>query len=308
MKISFFICIIGRKWGDITARKIDYVIDEEYDGKKVKNYLRGKAKISSRLMNSLKTYSDGIMLNGEHIRTIDILRSGDVLSINIPDKFSEIEPIEMPLDIIYEDDDFIVINKSPFIAMHPTHNHQGDTLANALTYHLEKEGKPTVFRAVGRLDKGTSGVVVCALNSHAAARIPTTSQKEYLTVVSGKTDEKGSIEAPIYRPDPMKTIRSVDPRGDYALTHYEKLRGNEKYSLLRVKIETGRTHQIRVHFASLGMPLVGDSLYGEDEFGIGHQLLHCAKVNFVHPVTGENMTFEANLPEDMEKFIESYVL
>ena len=285
------------------ARRIEYIIDAEYDGKKVKNYLRGKAKISSRLMNSLKTVENGITLNGEHIRTIDILRTGDVLAINIPDKFSEIEPIEMPLDIIYEDDDIIAVNKSPFIAMHPTHNHQGDTLANALTFHLQNEGKPTVFRAVGRLDKGTSGVVICALNSHAAARIPATSQKEYLAVVNGKTDESGTIEAPIYRPDPMKTIRCVDERGDYALTHYEKLGGNEKYSLLRVKIETGRTHQIRVHFASLGMPLVGDSLYGEDEFGFGHQFLHCENVSFIHPVTGEKMIFKADLPEDMQDFI-----
>ncbi len=287
------------------ARKIEYIIDEEYDGKKVKNYLRGKAKISSRLMNSLKTYENGITLNGEHIRTIDILKTGDVLAVNLPDKFGEIEPIEMPLDIIYEDDDLIVINKSPFIAMHPTHNHQGDTLANALTYHLQKEGKPTVFRAVGRLDKGTSGVVVCALNSHAAARIPVSSKKEYYAVINGKTDDNGTIEAPIYRPDPMKTIRCVDPRGDYALTHYKKIKGNEKYSLVQVKIETGRTHQIRVHFASLGMSLVGDSLYGEDEFSFGHQFLHCRKVSFIHPVTGENMAFEADLPDDVKRFIEN---
>lgn len=289
------------------ARRIEYIIEEEYNGCKVKNYLRGKAKISSRLMNSLKTYDDGITLNGEHIRTIDILKTGDVLAVNIPDKFSEIEPVEMPLEILYEDDDFIVINKSPFIAMHPTHNHQGDTLANALTFHLQKEGKPTVFRAVGRLDKGTSGIVVCALNSHAAARIPTTAQKEYIAVVNGKTDEKGSIEAPIYRPDPMKTIRCVDERGDYALTHYEKVSGNDKYSVVRVKIETGRTHQIRVHFSHLGMPLVGDSLYGEDEFNFGHQFLHCAKVNFIHPVTGKMMYFEADLPDDIKSFIDKYI-
>lgn len=289
------------------ARRIQYIIEEEYNGCKVKNYLRGKAKISSRLMNSLKTYDDGITLNGEHIRTIDILKTGDVLAVNIPDKFSEIEPVEMPLEILYEDDDFIVMNKSPFIAMHPTHNHQGDTLANALTFHLQKEGKPTVFRAVGRLDKGTSGIVVCALNSHAAARIPTTAQKEYIAVVNGKTDEKGSIEAPIYRPDPMKTIRCVDERGDYALTHYEKVSGNDKYSVVRVKIETGRTHQIRVHFSHLGMPLVGDSLYGEDEFNFGHQFLHCVKVNFIHPVTGKMMYFEAELPKDVRGFIDNNI-
>ncbi len=285
------------------ARKIEYIIDDEYDGKKVKNYLRGKAKISSRLMNSLKTYSDGITLNGEHIRTVDLLKKGDILAVNIPDKFSDIEPADIPIDIIYEDDDFIVINKSPFIAMHPTHNHQGDTLANALVNHLEKEGKPNVFRAVGRLDKGTSGVVVCALNSHAAARIPATSSKEYLAVVCGKTDENGVIEAPIYRPDPMKTIRCVDEKGDYALTRYEKISGNESYSFVRVKTETGRTHQIRVHFAYLNMPLAGDSLYGKDNFNLGHQLLHCEKIEFIHPVTNKKMVFCASVPEDMEFFI-----
>ena len=288
-------------------RHIEFIIPAEFDGSIVKNFLRARVRLSTRLMRSLKTYENGIMLNGRHTRVVERIREGDVLEINIPDKAGGIEPIEMPLDILYEDDDFVIVNKSPFLAVHPTHNHQGDTLANALTHYLAGKNKPTVFRAVGRLDKGTSGIVICALNSHAASRLPETVKKEYLAVVCGNTEQNGKIERPIYRPDPMKTIRCVDERGDYALTYYEKIKGNKDFSLVRVKIATGRTHQIRVHFASLGMPLAGDSLYGTDEYGLRHQLLHCAKVEFDHPVTGRHIIAEAPMPEDMQIFIDEHL-
>ena len=277
-------------------RTIKYKIPEEFDGKKVIAYLKGEAKISARLLRSLKRIEKGITLNGEHIRTVDILHTGDELKI---------EPMNIPIDVIYEDDDLIAVNKSPFLACHPTHNHQGDTLANALAYHLKNEGKQSVFRAVGRLDKGTSGIVICALNKHSAAKIPKTAEKEYLAVVSGKTEKIGTIDKPIYRPDPMKTLRAVGEQGDRAVTHWETVATDGEKSLVRVWLETGRTHQIRVHFASIGMPLVGDGMYGTDEMKLGHQLLHCAKVSFVQPVTGERMTLEAPMPEDMRKIVET---
>lgn len=285
------------------VRVISYTIPSAYDGKKVIAYLRGDAGISSRLLKILKRTQNGITLNGEHIRTIDFLHTGDILSVNIPCPGSEIEPVEFPLDILYEDDDLIIINKDPFIACHPTHNHQGDTLANALAFHLMKKGTVSVFRAVGRLDKGTSGIVICALNKHAAALIPKTISKEYLAVISGKLEPQGTIDAPIYRPDPMKTIRAVGKCGDRAVTHWEVIKQNEATTLARIRLETGRTHQIRVHFASIGMPLVGDSLYGTDPLNIGHQLLHCEKVTFTHPVTGNIMTISAPVPEYMQKII-----
>lgn len=286
-------------------RTIKYTVPEEYDGKKVIAYLRGEAKISARLLKSLKRIDNGITLNGEHIRTVDILHTGDELKIEIPCPDGGIEPMYIPINVIYEDDDLIAVNKSPFLACHPTHNHQGDTLANALAYHLKNEGKQSVFRAVGRLDKGTSGMVICALNKHSAAKIPKTAEKEYLAVVSGKTEKYGTIDRPIYRPDPMKTIRAVGEQGDRAVTHWETVATDGKISFVRIKLETGRTHQIRVHFASIGMPLVGDSLYGTDEMKLGHQLLHCAKVSFVHPVTGEKITLEAPMPEDMKEITET---
>lgn len=286
-------------------RTIKFTIPAEYDGKKVIAYLRGEAKISCRLLKSLKRTENGITLNGEHIRTIDILHTGDELKIEIPCPDSTIEPINIPIDIIYEDDDLIAINKGPFLACHPTHNHQGDTLANALAYHLKEEGKQSVFRAVGRLDKGTSGIVICALNKHSAAQISKTAEKEYLAVVSGKPDKFGTIDKPIYRPDPMKTLRAVGEQGDRAVTHWETLATDGEKSLVKIRLETGRTHQIRVHFASLGMPLVGDSMYGTDEMNMGHQLLHCARVSFVHPVTGERMILEAPMPEDMNRIVKT---
>ncbi len=282
-------------------RIISYTIPDEYDGKKVINYLRGEAGISCRLLKTLKQIENGITLNGNHIRTIDTIHAGDILSVSVPCPESEIEPVEMPLEILYEDDDLIIVNKNPFLACHPTHNHQGDTLANALAFYLQSKGKFSVFRAVGRLDKGTSGIVICALNKHAAANIPKTVNKEYIAVIPGKLEPQGTIDAPIYRPDPMKTIRAVGEGGDRAITHWEVIRQNETTTLARIKLETGRTHQIRVHFASIGLPLVGDSLYGTDENGYGHQMLHCHKVSFTHPVSGEKITINAPMPEDMQR-------
>lgn len=287
------------------GRIISYTIPEEYNGQKVIAYLRGKANISCRLLKTLKRIENGITLNGVHTRTIDILHTGDILSVDIPCPESEIEPIEMPLEILYEDNDLLIINKDPFLACHPTHNHQGDTLANAVAYYLKKKDKNSVFRAVGRLDKGTSGIIICALNKHCAGRIPKTIKKEYLAIINGKPEKEGTINAPIYRPDPMKTIRAVGEGGDHAVTHWNVIRQNEKMTLARVNLETGRTHQIRVHFASIGMPLVGDSLYGTDENGYGHQMLHCHQVSFIHPVSNERITINAPMPEDMQSIANS---
>lgn len=283
------------------GRLISYTVDEQYNGETVNKFLREKADISYRLLKSLKQIRNGIMLNGEHIRTVDIIHTGDTISVDIPCPESEIEPIEMPLEILYEDNDLLIINKDPFIACHPTHNHQGDTLANAVAYYLKSKDKNSVFRAVGRLDKGTSGIVICALNKHCAALIPKTVEKEYLAIINGKPDTEGTINAPIYRPDPMKTIRAVGESGDYAVTHWTVLRQNEQMALARINLETGRTHQIRVHFAHIGMPLVGDSLYGTDGNGYGHQMLHCHQVTFIHPVSNEKITINAPMPQDMQR-------
>ncbi len=286
-------------------RSIEYTVTEYFDGKKVFNFLRGYVKISVRLLRSLKTVEDGIMLNGKRARTIDIIHTGDKVAINIPDDSTMSIPIDYPLDVVYEDDDLLIINKPPMLPMHESHNHQGDTLANAVAGYLLKKNKPATFRAIGRLDKGTSGIVVCALNSHVAARLSGKIKKQYLALVTARYEEDGTIDKPIYRPDPMKTYRTADDRGDYAVTHYHVEEKGKDYSLMRIDLETGRTHQIRVHFAFLGTPLYGDRMYGTQDERICHQALHCENLTFIHPVTEEEITVKAEMPEDMKQLLDS---
>ena len=293
-------------------RTLHFTIPAEYHERKVLHYLRGHAGLSSRVIRNLKTYEDGILRNGEPVRTIDRLSAGDVLTVNLPDDPPEQVPplpdaplLEGPLpEVLYEDEDLLVLNKPGTLAVHPSHNHQGDTLANFITWHLTQEGRtPVTFRAVGRLDKGTSGVMVCALNAYAADRLQRGVKKVYLAVPSGKFEGSGTIDAPIFRPDPILTIRVVDDRGDRAVTHWKALQTGEERSLVEVRLETGRTHQIRVHFASLGTPLVGDTLYGTASGEIHRHALHCAHAEFLHPVTGARLSFDAPLPEDMENLL-----
>lgn len=287
------------------TRKLQYSIPSEYSSKRVLDFLKHLG-FSHRLITKLKQAPDGILLNGEHIRTIDPMSEGDLLEINLPtDKKECISiPVEMPLDIIYEDDDILVLNKPAMLAVHESHNHLGDTLSNAVAFHLKKEGKPSVFRAVGRLDKGTSGLMVCALNRYAASRLSGKIKKQYLAIATGIYEGEGTIDAPIYRPDPILTVRTVDGRGEKAITHWKALKSDGENTLLRVKLETGRTHQIRVHFASLGTPLVGDTMYGTPDERISHQALHCCECRFIHPVKNEEMHFFCDMPDDMKKIIE----
>lgn len=284
-------------------RTLRYIIPEEFNEKTVEAFLRGHVKMSLALLRSQKRVPDGITLNGAHTRSVDIIHTGDILKVNIPDDERASLPSDYPLDIIYEDEDILVINKPAELPMHESHNHQGDTLANAVAGYLTQKGKPAIFRAVGRLDKGTSGAVLCALNTFAASKLSGKIEKEYIAVPTGKYTEKGTVNKPIYRPDPIKTYRTADDRGDRAVTHYSPLEYGDNYSLLSISLETGRTHQIRVHFAFLGTPLYGDTMYGTADDDISRQALHCRSLTFIHPVKNEKMTFEAEIPEDMKKLL-----
>ncbi len=240
-----------------------------------------------------------MLLDGEPVRTIDRLRAGAVLTLNLPQDKSTAEPQAADFEVVYEDDDILVINKPAGLAMHPTHNHQGDTLANAVAYYLTQKGKDAVFRVAGRLDKGTSGLVVCALHKMAASKLNGNYDKTYLAIVEGKYEGCGTIDAPIIRPDPMKTLRAVGEGGEEAITHWTSLGCNGSLSLLEITLETGRTHQIRVHFASQGTPLAGDEMYSGSTDKIGRHALHCSKLEMPHPVTNKKMVFSAPLPQDM---------
>ncbi len=285
-------------------RSLTFIIPAVFDGKKLIAFLRGQVGVSVRTLAKLKADPLGLLRNGEHIRTIDLLHTGDRIEVRLPAENGGIAPASFEgLDIVFEDADVLLINKPGNLAVHPTHNHQGDTLANQVAGYLEQKGSGAVFRAVGRLDKTTSGLVLCALNKHAAFRLSGAYEKEYLAIAEGALTGSGTIDTPIYRPDPGKTLRAAGPEGDPAVTHWQALASNGSLTLLRIRLETGRTHQIRVHMASIGCPLAGDEMYGGSRKYIGRAALHCETVRFVHPVNGKAMAFTVSPPEDMRQLI-----
>ncbi|HOD02458.1 MAG: Ribosomal large subunit pseudouridine synthase D [Firmicutes bacterium ADurb.Bin300] len=285
-------------------RVLNFTVPYYCEGIKVSMFLRVKGEFSASIIQTLRHTQGGILKNGMPSRTIDKVKKGDIITVNLPEKSSEPLLFDFPLDIIYEDDDILVLNKPAGISMHPTYNHPNGTLANAAAAYLKKRGKgEACIRAIGRLDKGTSGVVVLALNSYAASRLNNNLKKEYLAVIRGCLSGFGVIDAPIFRPFPDKTIRAVG-HGDESVTHWQAQKQFDSFTLVRVFPQTGRTHQIRVHFAHIGMPLIGDEMYGGPQSAlIKRPALHCERVSLIHNVTGENMIFKAPVPEDFRKLL-----
>jgi len=281
-----------------------FLVAPEEDGKQVKQILRARG-VSVRLTNRLKRTPMGLCLNGESvIRTIDPVHTDDKIILNIPGD-EPLEPIHYPLDIVYEDSDILVVDKPPGLPMHPSHNHQGDTLANAVAAY-----RSVTFRAAGRLDKGTSGLVVCCLHPYSASKLNGKVDKTYFALAHGRYEGSGTISNIIYRPKPNCTLRACRgytearvPGDETAITHWTSLASNGQVSFLRIWLETGRTHQIRAHFAHLGTPLLGDDYYGAPAREEPGHYLHCGEARLAHPVTGEEMHFAAEMPEHMTKII-----
>ncbi len=283
------------------------IIKNEYDGKPLLSYLRGELRLSGRLLTRLKFADNGIVLNGERVTVRKILHEGDILELADGDITSSeaVEPRELPVCVLFENDDAIVLSKPPHMPTHPSHNHRDDTLANALAYKYRDI--PFVFRPINRLDRDTSGVVLVAKNQRAASFFADAMQngkfeKTYLAVVRGELSSSGKIEAPIRRAKKSIILRTVcgekDDGAQSALTEYEVIACENGASLLRVIPKTGRTHQIRVHLASIGTPIVGDDLYGEASELIDRQALHAHALSFPLP-SGERTTVNAPLPKDM---------
>lgn len=283
-------------------RTVTFTVSDAYAGKKLCAFLRGEAQISYALCATLRHIPGSVTRNGTPIRSIDRVAAADRITVAFPKEQTALVPTPMALDILYEDEDLLVLNKPGNIAMHPSHGHQNDTLANGVAHYFLSAGTDAVFHAVGRLDKGTSGVVICAKHSYAASRTAADIQKTYLAVTDGIPPQSGTVCAPIMRPDPGKTLRCVGEGGEYAVTHYRVLQTRGGRSLVEVHPETGRTHQIRVHMAHIGAPLTGDSLYGTEIPALGRHLLHCRTVQLTHPVTREVLTFTAPIPPEFLHF------
>lgn len=292
-------------------RILTYEIETKYDNSTVLTVLKQHFKMSSNLIKTLKKYDDGIHLNGSHIRVVDNVKTGDELKITIRDSASEnIIPVNMPIEIVYEDEDVLVVNKPTDMPTHPSVNNYENSLANAVMYYYKQKGEERVFRAVNRLDRDTSGLMTIAKNAYAHAMLSEQLQsgklrRKYVCIACGIIDNDGTIDAPIKRADGSVINRIVAPDGQRAVTHYKVLKHIGNYTMLEMELETGRTHQIRVHTSYIGHSLVGDWLYGKEDKSIANgQLLHSSYLTFYHPVSNQKMEFKSEISENMRLFIE----
>ena len=283
----------------MSSKKLVFTVPDDCDGMTARVFLRKRADVSARIITLLKREKDGILRDKKILRTVDVLRAGDVITLNLPEDKSEIIPVEGGLDIIFEDDYLIALDKPASMPVHPTKKHQLDTLANRLAYLQRKRGESYVFRALNRLDKDTSGLVLVAKDKYTATALKNRAFKKYYAVCEGVVTGDGVISSPIRLSDGSKIKRVCAPDGQPAVTHYEALRTDGSHTLLRLWLETGRTHQIRCHMADIGHPLAGDDMYGGSLGIIARQALHCCECGFTHPISGEKVTLGSPLPEDI---------
>ncbi len=287
------------------SEKLEFIVPDEYDGKKAIAFLRKHCNLSARMITQLKRKKDGILMNGKILRTVDFTLAGSRVEINLPDEESEIVPVEGNLDIAFEDEHILIVNKPYSMPVHPVKQHQTNTLANIVTYYMKNKDENYVFRAINRLDKDTSGLVLIAKNKFCANALKNKVSKNYFALCHGKLDCGGTISAPIGLKDDSKIVRHVFENGSVAITHYEVICSDENISFLKLWLETGKTHQIRCHMSSIGHPLLGDDLYGGSLELISRQTLHCGEMTFVHPVNGKEISVSCNLPEDMQKILDT---
>ncbi len=296
-------------------RRIDYPIGEADSGQTIEYFLRQQGYTHSILV-LLKRTQEGILLNGIWARTSDRLYGGDLLTVSIeePHQSSDILPSAVMPAIAYEDEDIIILDKPAHMPIHPSLNHYENTLANALMSYFSGKGEYFTFRCVNRLDRGTTGLTIVA--KHILSAVVLNRQiterrihRTYLAICEGCTEESGTITAPIARKEASTVERCVDfKNGESAITHYRRLayRADLHLSLVQLQLETGRTHQIRVHMSYIGHPLIGDFLYNANYTHISRQALHSASLEFEHPVTHQKMHLTSDLPSDMKCLFPSY--
>lgn len=290
-------------------RNIDYIIDEDSAGLRVEQFLRRK-RYSGQNLSEIKRMPKSILVNGVHYYMRQELSTGDHLQVRICEtKNSEkIPPTNLPLDIIYEDEDLLVLNKPAGMPIHPSLNNYTNSIANALAYYFQSQGKPFIFRCCNRLDRDTSGLTIVSKHLVSGSILSDMTKyrevhREYLAIARGSvTPSEGTIQAPLGRKGGTIIERTVDwEHGEDAVTHYKVVKEANGHSLVSLRLETGRTHQIRIHMKYLGYPLIGDYLYNPDMEYMTRQALHSHHMEFTHPITGEHMSFTAPLPEDMAR-------
>ncbi len=289
---------------------MNYHITEQDDGVCIRQFLKVKLHLSHKMTKYLKYRDNGITVNGEHCTVRRILHKGDVLFLAMEDTESSehLRAVDLPLDILYEDEELVVPSKSAYMPTHPSHDHYDDTVANALAYRYEQQGVPSVFRPINRLDRNTPGLLLIARKKQSAGILSTAMQKgqiqkAYLAILDGEmTESQGTVDAPLHRTAKSIIVREVcspdAPDADASFTKYKVLCRGNGHTLVLAEPITGRTHQLRVHFAHLSHPITGDDLYGTPSPLIGRHALHAYALRFPHPVSGEMNTVIAPPSDD----------
>lgn len=296
------------------TRRLEFTVPPRLDGRTAEQIMQRELGVPSGLIRRLKRSPDAVLLNGRACSVVEGTVSGDRLTLTFEDdERASVVPVSGPVDVVYRDEDILVVNKPPRLPCHPTAGNRTDTLANYLTALYLAEGNSFTPRVINRLDANTSGLVLLAVNPYSAARLNSAARqglikKLYSAVTVGvPSPPDGEICAPIGRCADSSIKREVcgEGEGDSALTRYRLTASGGGLALLSVETLTGRTHQIRVHLASIGCPLAGDFLYGaEDRALIPRHALHMGELSLLHPVTGEALTLSAPLPEDMRRLTE----
>lgn len=290
--------------------RLAYVNSSKYSN--VKEVLKAEFSMSDRLLLKLKKL-DKIYLNGNVTSVNHPVLENDLIEcyLDYEEDNSNIVPTEMPLNIIYEDEAYIVVNKPAGIPVHPSMDHYTDSLSNGIAFYFNQIGLKKKIRPVNRLDKDTSGIVIFAKNEYIQECLVRQMKskefiKRYIAVVNGNLDNlEGTIKAPIARKEGSIIERCVSETGDIAITHYKVLKRKTDFDIVECILETGRTHQIRVHFAYLGHSLLSDTLYGTSSSLINRQALHAYEVEFTHPLSKKKVKYIATVPEDLNKLMEN---
>ena len=290
--------------------KLEYIVNNLIEYNTVKEVLRQEFLLSDRLIIKLKK-NNQIYLNNKTTFVNQKLEIGDkvLVVLDFEETCDNIVPTRMELDILYEDEGLLIINKPPFVPVHPSMDHYEDSLSNGVKYYFNSIGLKRKIRPVNRLDKNTSGIVIFAKNEYIQEYLikqmkDNTFEKEYIALVDGIIDKQEQIvEAPIARKENSIIERSVNPSGDNAVTVIKLVKTYDSYSLIKCILKTGRTHQIRVHTSYIGHPILGDDLYGNKSDKINRQALHALKINFIHPITNKKLEITAKIPKDIGSLI-----
>ena len=294
--------------------KYEHIVTDEECGLTINQILRKNYRFSSRFRTKMK-YQSLVDLNGSPAPGYLRPEAGDIIGVRLPEEKSDFPPENIPLNIIYEDDDLILINKQPGIIVHPTKGHPEHTIANAVMYYMQQSDQVFKVRFANRIDMDTTGIIIVAKNANAQNDLSDQMRhnaviKRYIALVEGSiSDDHFTIDLPIGRPDQVSIQRKVMENGKAAVTEVRVLErfDSEEYgphTLVEIVLHTGRTHQIRVHLSHIGHVIAGDSLYGGRTSLISRQALHAYHIEFTHPASGEYMTFETELPEDIQKAID----